>query len=299
MNGLTRPDPSPVRTRWDSLDSEAPSAPDLPSETPVTVVLAHQGVLVRGGLRMLLDSFEDLTVVAEAEDLDAVVRYVRGHRPDVLVVDLAIGWPERHAIEAVVQVRAQVPEVAVVVVSREESVTDVRDAIAAGALGCVPATATTHQFVDTIRRAASGEVAVPIEILTAIAKLHTGGPDGLSGREVEVIGLVALGYTNAEIAELLFLSVRTVESHRARMRLKIGSRTRAELVAYALDHRLTEDPAVIDAVKSNPHLGPRGHSHKRHATRRSPRPEAVGRAGARLTYGEAMPRSALSAGGVS
>lgn len=194
---------------------------------------------------MLLESVEDLAVVAEAEDLQGIVRYVRGHRPSVLVVDLDLEPREHHAIEAILQVRAQMPNIAVVVVSHEESLTDVRDAIAAGAIGCVPTTATADQLVETVRRAASGETCVPAGIVAASATPSTGGPDGLSGREVEIIGLIAMGYTNTEIAELLFLSVRTVESHRAHVRMKIGRRTRAELVAYARDHGMTDERAAL------------------------------------------------------
>ena len=138
-----------------------------------------------------------------------------------------------------------------------------------------------------------------MDFLTAIAQLHADGPDGLSAREMEIIGLIALGHTNAEIADLLFLSVRTVESHRARIQMKVGSRTRAELVAYALDHRMTETPAVIDAVKSQAHLRPQSPSREREARRwargsRRAEPEDV-----RLTRSEAICGCAISGDRVS
>ncbi len=275
MYGLTAPDPCPVNTPSGSLDRVARSARHVPTTVGTTIVLAHEGNLVRGGLRMQLESVEGFTVVAEADDFDSVMRYVRGHRPDVLVVDLDLGGPARHGIQAVVQVGAQLPEVAVVIVSHEESLTEVRDAIAAGALGCVPTTATTHQFVETVRRAAAGETCVPPEILVAIANRPNDPPDGLSRREVEIIGLLAMGHTNAEIGGLLFLSVRTVESHRARFQMKIGCKTRAQLVAYAHAHGMTQAPAVIDAV-SRAHRGPRTPSHKARLARKAVRPARIG-----------------------
>ncbi len=205
---------------------------------------------MRSGLRMLLDSSDDVAVAADAGDIESALRYARGHHPDVLILDLALERPERPLMQAILHVRAQMPGLALVIVSHEDSSGLVRDAVAAGALGCVPGTATADQLLEAVRRAAAGEAYMPVEVLSAITRPAKAGPDGLTHREVEIIGLIAMGYTNVEIAELLFVSVRTVESHRARIQMKLGRLTRSQLVAYALDHGMTKGQAVVRAVEA-------------------------------------------------
>jgi two-component system, NarL family, response regulator NreC len=257
---LTDPFP-PRRQRIDSGSLYGPWSTTASAGyggSTIEVVLGYEGTLMRSGLRVLLDDTEDLEVVAEAEDIEGALRYVRGHHPGVLVLDLDLERPERPLIEAILHIRAHMPDVAVVVVSHKHSSSQVRDAVAAGALGCVPSTATADQLVEAIRRADSGEAYLPAEVLNAIATPAKGGPDGLTHREVGIVGLIAMGYTNVEIAELLFISVRTIESHRARIQMKLGGLTRSELVAYALEHGMTKEQAVMGAVQAHARKSPTG-----------------------------------------
>jgi two-component system response regulator NreC len=199
-------------------------------------------------MKILLDSVADFTVVAEADDLNAAMRYVTGRRPRVLVLDLALGTVDLQAATAIRQIRTELPETEVVVISDRESIT-AREAIGAGALGCVSTSAPATDLIEAVRRASGGEAYISAEILAAIVR-NPRAPDGLSSREVETIGLIAMGYTSLEIGELLHVSVRTVESHRASLQLKLGRLTRAELVSYALEHGMTEAGAVVGAVNS-------------------------------------------------
>jgi two-component system response regulator NreC len=208
------------------------------SLAPIDIVLAHPQALVRSGLRMLLDSVGEFKVVAEAEDFEGARRYVSGHHPRVLVLDLDLETPGCSASAAIRLVRTASPETGVVALSVNQDLAVVREAIAAGALGYLPTSATAQDLIEAVRRAGFGRAYLSPVMLTAIARPSQPGPAELSSREVEIIGLIAIGFTNLEMAERLILSVRTIEAHRARMQMKLGHLTRAELVAYAGEHRM-------------------------------------------------------------
>jgi two-component system response regulator NreC len=200
-------------------------------------VLADDHAVVRAGLRMLLEREGDLEVVAEAGDLDSARRYVRGHRPRVLVLDL--NMPGGSSLAAIPAIRGEFPDTQIVVLTMQEEPAFAREALGAGALGYVLKEAADDELVEAVRRAAVGESYLNPTMGARIASEGVAGPpDDLSEREVDVLGLIALGHTNAEIAERLFLSVRTVESHRARIQQKLNLSTRAELVGYALKRGL-------------------------------------------------------------
>jgi two-component system response regulator NreC len=225
------------------LTQERESTPDsgriLPPAVPVEIVLAFRETLVRNGLRVLLDGVEEFHVVAEAKDLGDAHRSVTGHHPRVLVLDLDLENADGSAIAAILLIRAESPETEIVVVSLNEDVGVVREAVAAGALGYLRTSATGQDLIDAVRRAASGRAYLSPLMLAAIAKPSQTGPAALSSREVELLGLIVMGYTTREVAERLFLSVRTVESHRAAMQMKLGHLTRAELVEYAVRHGMS------------------------------------------------------------
>ena len=209
------------------------------SPAPIEVVLAYHQALVRSGLRMVLERVGEFRVVAEAEDFEGACRYVRGHHPKLLVLDLDLETPDYTASAAILLMRAESPETGIVVLSRNPNVTVVREAIAAGALGYLPTSATAPDLIEAARRACSGRAYLSPVILAAIARPAQSGPAELSSREVDVINLIAMGFTNAEAAAHLSLSVRTVEAHRGRLQLKLGHLTRAELVAYAVENGIT------------------------------------------------------------
>ncbi|MCW3040170.1 MAG: response regulator transcription factor [Solirubrobacterales bacterium] len=210
--------------------------------TPIRIVLADDHGVVRAGLRLLLDADPDFEVVAEAADVDSALRAVLGHKPDVLILDLNMpGLPS--SLEAIPGVVDRSPHTRTVILTMQEDPEFARRALRAGALGYVLKEAADVELVEAVRRAAVGRTylnpAMGVKLATMPEQV-TGPPGDLSAREAEVLRLIALGHTNAEIGEQLFLSVRTVETHRAHIQQKLGRSSRSELVRYALDHGLLD-----------------------------------------------------------
>jgi two-component system, NarL family, response regulator NreC len=208
--------------------------------SPIRIVLADDHRVVRSGLGLLLEAEDGIEVVAEAGDIDSALRAVLGHKPDVLVLDLNMPGTQT-SLEALGLVRERSARTATVVLTMQEDPEYARRALRAGALGYVLKEAADAELVEAVRRAADGRTYLAPSLgarLAATPEEPAGPPDDLSVREVEVLRLIALGHTNAEIGEQLFLSVRTVETHRAHVQQKLGRSTRAELVRYALDQGL-------------------------------------------------------------
>jgi two-component system, NarL family, response regulator NreC len=207
----------------------------------IGIVLADDHEVVRSGLRMVLEAEPGFEVIAEAGDLETTRRYVRAHRPRVLVLD--VNLPEGSSLPAIPELLSDSPETAVVVLTMQQDPGFAREAMRAGALGYVLKHSAGSELVNAVRAAAGGETYLNPKLgaqLAAAPEEAAGPPDGLSERELEILRLIGLGHTNGEIAEQLYLSVRTVESHRAHIQQKTGRTTRAELVRYALDHGLIE-----------------------------------------------------------
>ena len=205
------------------------------------IVLADDHAVVRNGLRMLLDAESDLEVVAEAGDMEDTRRYVGAHRPAVLVLDL--NMPEGSSLPAIPELIERSPETAIVVLTMQNDPAFAREAMRAGALGYVLKASAGTELVDAVHAAVRGETYLNPKLGAQVAAAPpepAGPPDDLTEREVEILRLIALGHTNTEIAEQLYLSVRTVESHRAHIQQKTRRSTRAELVRYALDNDLIE-----------------------------------------------------------
>jgi two-component system, NarL family, response regulator NreC len=204
-----------------------------------TIVIADDHRVVRSGLRMVLDREDDFEVVAEAGDVADARRYVRAHRPHVLILDL--NMPGDPSLPAIPLLLADSPLTRVVVLTMQEDPAFAREALQAGASAYVLKEAADDELVQAVRVAASGGTFLTPQLgarMAAEPPERSGPPDDLTEREVEILRLIALGHTNAEIAAQLFLSVRTVESHRAHIQHKIRLTTRAELVHYALEHGL-------------------------------------------------------------
>jgi two-component system, NarL family, response regulator NreC len=209
----------------------------------ITIVLADDHAVVRAGLRMLLDAEEGMRVVAEAGDVPDALRYTRAHRPTVLVLDLNMPGA-LSSLEAIPRVAAASPDTRVVILTMEEEPEAARRALRAGAAGYVLKDAGDDELVAAIRYVASGGTYLNPSVGAALAAAPppaTGPPDDLTDREVEVLRLIALGYTNAGVGAELHLSMRTVEAHRSRIQQKLNRFSRAELVRYALDHGLLAD----------------------------------------------------------
>jgi two-component system response regulator NreC len=138
-------------------------------------------------------------------------------------------------------IRAQAPGTQIVVLTMQNEPAYARQALTAGALGYVLKDGAEAELVEAVRRAAAGDTYLNPRLGARVAaEPPPGPPDGLSQREVEVLRMIALGHTNAEIAQQLYLSVRTVETHRAHIQQKLRLGTRADLVRYALRHGLVD-----------------------------------------------------------
>jgi two-component system, NarL family, response regulator NreC len=221
-----------MSTSEEHVEQGQNNAPDA-----IRIVLADDHQVVRRGLELLLNGEDGLQVVAEAGDVDAARRYVRGHHPTVLVVDL--NMPGGSVLEAIPQLRRESPDTQIVVLTMQEDPAFAREALRAGALAYVLKEAAESELVEAVRRAAAGEIYLNPQLGARIAaEPPPGPPDDLTDREVDVLRRIALGHTNREIADQLFLSVRTIETHRQHIQQKLRLATRAELVDYALSHGL-------------------------------------------------------------
>jgi two-component system response regulator NreC len=210
----------------------------------LTLVIADDHAVVRTGLRRVLEEQPGWEVVAEAGDADGARRYVRGHHPDVLVLDLNMPG-KLTSLDLIPELVQEQPDTHIVVLTMNDEPAFIRGALAAGAAAYVLKEAADTELVEAVKRAAAGERYLNPRLgakLAATPDLPSGPPDSLTEREAEILGLIALGHTNAEIAEQLFLSVRTVETHRTHIQRKTSRSTRAELVEYALTHDLVKLP---------------------------------------------------------
>jgi two-component system response regulator NreC len=192
---------------------------------------------MRRSLRQLLDREENVEVVAEAGDLRTVMRHVHDRPPHVLVLDVSM--PDGSSIEAVRSLRGEVPSTEIVVLTMEDSPGFAQQALDAGAIGFVLKDFADVELNPAVRAAARGEQYVSPQVTASLALVRraiTGNE--LTAREAEVLRLIALGHTSAEIGRKLHLSRRTVETHRARLHRKLGLSTRAELVRDALGRGL-------------------------------------------------------------
>jgi two-component system, NarL family, response regulator NreC len=215
----------------------------MPTETgpnaPITIVIADDHQVVRAGLRLLLEAEDGFQVLAEAGDVPTTERRLSAYHPRVLILDL--NMPGESSLPAIPRMRTNAPDTQIVVLTMQNDPAFAREALRAGATGYVLKEAADSELVQAVRLAADGRTYLNPELgarLAAEPPTAAGPPDDLSAREVEVLRLIALGHTNGEIASSLYLSVRTVESHRAHIQQKTRRTTRAELVAYARDHDL-------------------------------------------------------------
>lgn len=201
---------------------------------PITIVLADGEELVRSGLERLLDDHPGLAVVAVADGPDEAVRYVGGHRPDVLIVSPGDEAEAVVATGLLEKLGGVSPETSLIVLSSNADPRAARATLRDGAMGFVLRTEGPDALVNAIHRAARGEPYVNGRLGVEMAKLER--IDGeLTDRETQVLRLVALGFTNGEVGNQLNLSKRTVETHRAHIMAKLDFDSRAELVRYAID----------------------------------------------------------------
>lgn len=202
----------------------------------IRVALADDHAVVREGLALVLGRAEGIEVVGTAGDVEAALALVAERRPDVLVLDLRM--PGGPTLEALPRFAVAAPRTAVVILTMHHQPACARAALRAGAHGYVLKEAAGAELVEAVRLAHAGATYLAPQLGASVAVAEDCGPDGLAPRELAVLRLLALGHTNPEIGERLYLSPRTVESYRARIQQKTGRVTRAELVRYALDEGL-------------------------------------------------------------
>ena len=193
--------------------------------------------VVRSGLRLVLEAEDDLEPVGEAGTAREAVFEARSTKPDVILLDVVM--PEQSGLEAIPTLLHEHPETKILVLSMQDDPHYVREAFAAGASGYVLKEAADSEVVAAVREVAGGGRYVHPELGARLVAAETeerkrAEEDPLSEREGEVLRLLALGHTNQEIATMLFISVRTAETHRAHIMRKLGLSTRAEIVRYAL-----------------------------------------------------------------
>jgi two-component system response regulator NreC len=222
------------------------------SRPNIAIVLADDHEMVRTGLRHVLEAVEGLVVAGEAGTVAEAVATAVEQRPDVLVLDLAM--PDRApgaTLDALPELAARVAPARIVILTMQDDPEFARRALRAGAIGYVLKESSPGELVEAVRRAAAGRAYLSPALGAALAADEAGdgvgttvgsaAPDGLTAREAEILRLIALGHTNAEVGKILHLSVRTVEARRAHVQQKTGRTGRPELVRYALERGLLDD----------------------------------------------------------
>jgi two-component system response regulator NreC len=209
----------------------------------ITVVLADDHNVIRTGLRAMLEAEDDLRVIGEAADAPGARKLVRDRHPDVLVLDLQM--PGAEPASDVPALREEVPGTAIVVLTMQSDPRRARELLRAGASGYVLKQAAERQLTEAIRTVAGGGSYIDPELGGEVAQLGADPLEQLGDRDRELLRLLALGHTNREIGEQLYLSVRAVEVNRAKLLEKLGLETRPELVRFAIAN------GVIDAGGDN------------------------------------------------
>ena len=216
----------------------------MSEDARVRVLVVDDHAVVRAGLRRVLDAEDGIETVSEASSAEEAIREARFHQPDVVLLDVVM--PGRSGLEATPDILKAAPESAILILSMQDDPRYVREAFAAGAHGYVLKEAADNEVVGAIREVAAGgryvHPALGARLASAEAEaVARAEADPLSDREREVLRLLALGHTNQEIAKMLYISVRTAETHRAHIMQKLRLETRAELVRYALSQGLLDE----------------------------------------------------------
>ena len=210
----------------------------------IRVLVVDDHAVVRAGLRRVLDAESDIETVGEAANADRAVFEAIEHKPDVVLMDVMM--PGKSGIEGMPALLQAVPDAKVLILSMQDDPRYVQEAFDAGASGYVLKEAADTEVVAAVRAVAGGaryvHPALGARLVeAAAAERKRAEVDPLSEREREVLRLLALGHTNQEIAKMLYISVRTAETHRAHIMQKLGLSSRAELVRFALSEGLLEE----------------------------------------------------------
>lgn len=217
------------------------------SAGPIRVLLADDHTILRAGLRTLLSAQPDLEIIGEASDGREAVQEAQRLQPDVILMDITM--PEVNGIEATRQVKKILPETRVLVLTMHENEEYLFQVLRAGASGYILKEAADTELISAIRSVHAGRfyLAPPAQAMMVgdyMQRVRAGEErdsySGLTEREREILKLVAEGYTNNQIGERLFISPKTVDTHRTHVMDKLNLHSRAELVKYAMRRGLLE-----------------------------------------------------------
>ena len=212
----------------------------------IRILLVDDHTLVRSGIRSLLEHEPGLNVIGEAEDGRAAVRLACKLKPNVVIMDIAM--PLLNGLEATRQIKIQCPDVKVLVLSMHDNEEYIRQALEAGAMGYILKDAAAQELISAIQSVYRGEAVLSPAVTRLVIEdyLRWGGTrpqeesDSLSPREREVLQLIAEGYTNKQIAEILSISIKTVQAHRNNLMQKLDLHDRGELIKYAIQKKIIE-----------------------------------------------------------
>ena len=212
----------------------------------IRILLADDHTILRSGIRALLEVEPGLSVIGEAEDGRAAVSMACKLKPNVVLMDIAM--PLLNGLEATRQIKIQCPDVKVLVLSMHDNEEYIRQALEAGAMGYILKDAAPGELIGAIRSVYRGEAVLSPAVTRLVIEdyLRWGGTrpqeesDSLSPREREVLQLIAEGYTNKQIAEILSISIKTVQAHRNNLMQKLDLHDRGELIKYAIQKKIIE-----------------------------------------------------------
>jgi len=216
-----------------------------PTNDYIHILIADDHGVLRAGLHALLDAEPDMQVAGEATDGHETLRLARELRPDVVLLDISMPGPG--GIEITRELKDAQPDTRVLILTVHEDENLLQKAIHAGASGYVTKRAIKTELINAIHAVWRGDLYIHPTMTRALLADQSPSPstdedlvEPLTPRETEVLRLIARGHTNRQAAEMLCISVRTVESHRANIMDKLGVRGRVELVRYAMNHELLE-----------------------------------------------------------
>ena len=212
----------------------------------IRILLVDDHTILRDGIRSLLEDELDMEVIGEAEDGHAAVKMTAQLEPDVVVMDIAM--PLLNGLEATRQIKRNNPQVKVLILTMHENEEYIRQVLATGAMGYILKDAAARELLGAIRAVHRGEAVLSPAITRLVIEdyLRWGEPqaepisNGLSAREREVLQLIAEGYTNKQIGEILCISVKTVQAHRNNLMQKLDLHDRGELIKYAIQKKIIE-----------------------------------------------------------
>ena len=209
-------------------------------------MLADDHTILRAGIRSLLEDEADLQVIGEAEDGHSAVRMCCELQPDVVLLDIAM--PRLNGLEATRQIRRDCPHTKVLILTMHENEEYIRKVLANGAMGYILKDAAARDLLGAIRAVHNGEAVLSPAITRLIIEDYlrwgdlntTGASDNLSPREREILQLIAEGYNNKQIAEILCISIKTVQAHRSSLMAKLDLHDRSELIKYAIRKKIID-----------------------------------------------------------